>query len=162
MLGASYHITGRLLCESGRFAEALEPFRKAIRFRTRLSQADPQSVSRRTDLIGATFQRADALDALGRYDEALEHFQQVLSDQRWVCSREPDEVKHRLFLNERLRLLSQFYLKLGRPADAMAAILERKSLELDDPSASRSVAVDIATVLLSQTQVFNITRLLKP
>ena len=162
MLGVSYHITGRLLCESGRFAEMLEPFRKAIRFRARLSEADPQSVSRRSDLIGATFRRADALDVLGRFDEALEHYQQVIIDQRRVCSRDPEEVKHRIFLDKRLRLLSQFYLKLGRPADALAGTLERKSLKLDEPSASQNVAADIATVLLSQTQVFNITRLLKP
>jgi len=110
-----------------------------------------------------TSRRALALEALGRLGEALEHYQQGVINQRWVCAWEPAEVRHRDDLEKRLRQISGLYWKLGRPADAIAAILERESLWPDDPTVSRSVAGDLAAAaLLDQTQVFTVARLLHP
>ena len=114
-LGTSYHVIGRLLADSGRSSEAIEPYRRAIVHRERL-RATTRKTSAGRAIAGSWFRLGEAMESQGRIAAAVEAYQTCLVYQRQVRAQEPREVKHRTFLDERLRRLFWLLIALaGRP-----------------------------------------------
>ncbi len=127
-LGTSYHVIGRLLANSGRSSEAIEPYRSAIAHRERLARDHPGNVRWKSDCAGSWFRLGEAMESQGRIAAAVEAYQTCLVYQRQVRAQEPREVKHRTFLDERLRRLFWLLIALGRPAEAVDMARERSAL----------------------------------
>jgi serine/threonine protein kinase len=144
LLGTTYHKLGRVLVEMARPAESLEPYRKAIELREALLSLRPEDIHRRCDCTGSWYSLGEALENLGRIPEAVDASQKCLVHQRQVYAREPGEIKHRAFLDARLRQLFWLLIALDRPAEAVAMARERKALWPDDPAVALGVAGELA------------------
>ncbi len=150
-LGVTYHNIGHILVEIGRPAESLEPYRKAIPLRESLVQLDPENIAWRCDCTGSWYRLGEALQNLGRIPEAVEAYQKCLAHQKEVYSREPGEIKHRNFLDERLKQLFWLRLALGRTTEAAAMARERKALWPNEPGVALTTAVQLLAASLSRS-----------
>jgi tetratricopeptide (TPR) repeat protein len=144
LLATTYHKLGRVLVETARPAEALEPYRKAIEVREALLSLRPEDIHRRCDCTGSWYRMGEALENLGRIPEAVDAYWKCLVQQREVYAREPGEIKHRAFLDARLRQLFWLLIALDRPAEAIALARERKTRWPDDPAVALGVAGELA------------------
>jgi tetratricopeptide (TPR) repeat protein len=148
VLSTSYHITGRLLVDTGRPAEALEPYRTAIALREGLIRDEPKNLRWSGDCAGSWWRLAEALEALGRFSEAAAARQDGLAHERRAFFQGPRSVKERRSLDSRLRQLFRLYVALGRSADAIATARERAALAPNDPSAALGVAGELIAAAL--------------
>src|SRR5204863_10000493 len=69
-LAAAHHLQGNLYCQQHRPAEALAPYREALRLRATLLEQRFDEPAQRRDLAGFHRRLAEALQRLGRHDEA--------------------------------------------------------------------------------------------
>ena len=145
-LATVYHIIGRIHVDGGRPGEAIEPCRKAIAIRETLIRADSQNIHARCDCVGSWYRLGEAMESLGRTAEAVEAYQKCVAHQRQVYSREPGEIKHRNFLDERLRQLFWLRLALRRSGEAVELARERRALWPGDPAVALSVAGELVAV----------------
>jgi hypothetical protein len=109
-----------------------------------LSRDHPEQTRWLSDCAGSWYRLGEALEALGWLAQADEAYQKCLVFQRQVYVREPKEIKHRTFLDARLRQLFWLKLRQGCLSDAVELARERKTLGSTDP-----------TVALSPPTVFN-------
>ncbi len=144
-----YHIIGRIQVNNHRPGEAIEPCRKAIAIREILVQADPENIHARCDCTGSWYRLGEAMEGLGRAADAVEAYQKCAAHQRQVYSREPGEIKHRNFLDARLRQLSWLLLALGRSGEAVELARERKARWPSDPAVALGVAGELAAAAVS-------------
>jgi eukaryotic-like serine/threonine-protein kinase len=143
-LGATWHNIGHILVEVGRPAEALNPYHKAIALREELVRLSPDNIHGRCNCTGSWYRLGEALEHLSRIPEAVEAYRNCLAHQRQVYAREPAEIKHRHFLDERLRQVFGLLLVLGRTGEAVELARERKALWHDDPAVLLGVAGELA------------------
>ena len=130
--------------DTGHPAESIEPYRNAIALREEMSGDEPHHVRWHADCAGSWHRLGEALEKLGRLVEAVEACQKSVAHQREVCAREPGEIKHRKFLDERLRQLFRLRLALGRRGEAVETARQRKALSPDDPAVALDVAGELA------------------
>jgi tetratricopeptide (TPR) repeat protein len=147
-LATVLHQTGRILVETGRPAEAVEPFRQAIELREALLSLTPENIHRRSDIVGTWYRLAEAREDQGQTAEAVEAYRRCLAHQRVVCTADPDEAAHRTFLDDRLRQVGRLLLVLGRPGEAAEVAREREALRPHDPAVPLVAAIEHGAAIL--------------
>jgi tetratricopeptide (TPR) repeat protein len=124
-LRASLHQMGTILVETGKPAQALEPYRMAIEIAEGLEREEAiPSLVRLTNAAGSWYRLGEALEHLGRREEAAAAYRHHLARYRRVIARAPGEPKYRRQLSDRLQDLARVLFALGRPAEAAEAIIE--------------------------------------
>lgn len=85
---------------------------------------------------------------MGRIAEAVEAYQKSIVHQRLVYSLQPGEIKHRDFLDERFRQVFWLLLALGRRAEAVQLVHDRKALWRNDFKVAMATAGQLAIAAL--------------
>ena len=147
-LAVAHHIIGRLCTDNGRAAEAVDSLRRAVSIREAIVRENPEDLHLRCDCVGSWYRLGEALEHTGRIPEAVEAYRKCVAHQREVYARDHWEIKHRNFLDERLRQLFRLLLALGRPGEALEIARERRALWPDDPAVALSTAGELAAVLV--------------
>ncbi len=109
----------------------------------------PANTHWRSNCTGSWNRLGEALEGLGRYDEAIAANQKSLAHQEEVYRREPGIAGRAQSLDEQMRHLCWLYLKLGRPADAAKLARQRKDLWPGDPRVAATAAGELAFAALS-------------
>jgi tetratricopeptide (TPR) repeat protein len=143
------HQIGTILNETGRPAEALGPYRRAIEISEVLARHNPEEdLHDLMDCAGTWRRIGEALERLGRLQEAADAYRNHLVRYRRAVSQEPAVDRYRAQLRDRLQDITRVFLMLGRWTEALEAGSERRALYAQDPEVALSVAFQLASALL--------------
>jgi serine/threonine protein kinase/tetratricopeptide (TPR) repeat protein len=153
-LGRDHNNIGNLLRQSGQPSEALEHFDEARRIYEELAEQFPQEAGGPTESTAPQDYRSDvgltlnnkalALQDLGTFDEAVACFHSAIEQQRAAFDSSPRVEQYRVFLSNHLGNQAALLRTLGRPAEAAATALERKTLWPNHAKQLYNVACELA------------------
>jgi tetratricopeptide (TPR) repeat protein len=138
--------------ERAELEESLWAYRQAEALREKVVKADPADPEHHYD-FGITLNNLGLiLLRLDRLDEALATVRRAGEEQRAAFDRLPHVPRYRESLSNHYGALAEVLRAMGRPADAVAAMLERQKLAAGQPKelCEIAAAITLAAALVGQ------------
>jgi tetratricopeptide (TPR) repeat protein len=153
-LARSFNNLGIHQGEAGKYADAHASFAKAEKLYEERAGAHPDNYVFQNGRAMAFRGMGMTLAKLGRLEDAAAAFRQAVRHQRAALDRAPprgqDAAQYPDFLRSHYRLLAGVLRDLGRPAEAVTALLEQRKLAAGHPGelfqAARALALCVALV----------------
>ncbi len=147
-LAKGFNNLGILQGETGKFADAHLSFAKAEKLYDERARAHPDNYVFHNGRAMAFRGMGMALAKQGRREEAIVAFQQAIRYQRVALGLAPakgrDAGHYRTSLRSHCSLLAGVLREVGRPADAVKALLEQRTLSVGQPVELFRVAHSLA------------------
>src|SRR5262249_21721067 len=135
---------GGLRIRTGRQAESLPLFQRAQDLLEGLVRDQPRDLGLQSRLGKVIDNRGIALAELGRHGEAEEAFLAAIARPRILTEKAPQVRRFSRHLTAHYATLARGPRAAGRPVEAAAAALERRTLSPRDPAELYAVACDLA------------------
>jgi tetratricopeptide (TPR) repeat protein len=127
---------GTLLCDTGRWTEALEPYRRAQGLLEELAQANPDVAEIRNDLARCYSQIGQVLGTIGQPVAALASSEKARLLREALVAANPDVTAYRSDLSVTLDYIGALRREAGQFAEAAASF--RKAISLLEGLPARS------------------------
>jgi tetratricopeptide (TPR) repeat protein len=142
-LGKSYYNVGGVHGAARHTVEALLAYQQAREVLQKLVEDFPDNLDGHSDLGWTLHKLGLMLAGRGRPEEGIKALQEAVQHQRLAYERVPQQGRLRFDLQSHYGALAEVYRSAGRPADAVAATLERKKFWPDNPEELYKVAREI-------------------
>jgi serine/threonine protein kinase len=139
VLALSHYRIGSVLSKTGKPAEAMETYRKALAIRQKLADAYPAVTDFQSDLARSHMNISSLLGATGKWAEAMEADRKALTIRQKLADANPAVTEFQLELAQSHFAIGNGLWVMGKPAEALEAL--RKALAIRQKLADAYPAV---------------------